>query len=381
VSVARRAWSAGCCAAATALLALAGCGGAEGPKPAELVDIPNAKEVRVLWSAGTGGADGFTFFPALAGEAIYVAGRDGRVARLEASSGREVWRVATEAKLSGGVGASARTVVVATEEGEVIALEAESGKTRWRGRVSTEVLSAPAVGEGLVLVRTIDSRMFGLGEDDGKRRWVYQRAGGSLILRVPAGVAISGDSAYAGFAGGKLVAVSLANGAQRWEATVALPKGSNELERITDVIGTPALVGREVCAAAYQGRVGCYEAANGRQLWARELSSVTGVSVDARYAFVADERGTVHAFDRSNGATLWKQEKLANRQLSLPLAAGAMVAVGDFEGQVHFLSREKGEFLSRYATGGGAVRAAPVALSSAGLLVQTGDGDLYALSP
>jgi outer membrane protein assembly factor BamB len=373
--------NAGCGAALAAALALAGCGGSEGPKPAELVDIPNAKHVRVLWSAGTSSADSFTFFPALVGDAIYVAGRDGRVARLEASSGREVWRVSTEAKLSGGVGAGARTVVVATEEGEVIALEADSGKQRWRGRVSTEVLSAPTVGEGLILVRTIDSRIFGLGEDDGKRRWIYQRAGSALILRVPAGVAISGDSAFAGFSGGKLVAVSLANGAQRWEATVALPKGSNELERITDVIGTPALVGREVCAAAYQGRVGCYEAASGRQLWTRELSSVTGVSLDARYAFVSDERGTVHAFDRSSGASLWKQEKLANRQLSLPVAAGATVAVGDFEGQVHFLSRDTGNFVARYATGGGAVRASPVALTSAGLVVQTRDGDLYALSP
>jgi outer membrane protein assembly factor BamB len=374
------AWRAGCLAAAAAALALAGCSSPSGPKPAELVDLVNPKEVKVLWSAGTSSADDFVFFPALAGDAIYVAGRDGSVARLDAAKGREQWRVSVETKLSGGVGASARTVVVATEEGEVIALEADSGKPRWRGRVSSEVLAAPVVGEGIVLVRTLDNRIFGLGEDDGKRRWVYQRAPGSLILRAPAGVAILGDTAFAGFSGGKLVAVSLANGAQRWEATVALPKGANELERIADVIGTPALLGREVCAAAYQGRVACFEAASGKQLWSRELSSVTGVSVDARYAFVADERGTVHAFDRSNGATVWKQEKLAYRQLSRPLSAGATVVVGDFEGQVHFLSRDSGEFVARYPAGA-AVRAAPLALSGSTLLVQTGNGDLYALSP
>ena len=368
-------------AAAAAALALAGCSsGSGGPTPAELVDLANPKEVRVLWSAGTGSAGAFVFSPALAGDALYVAGRDGRVARIDTANGREVWSVSTDVTLSGGVGASARTVVVATEEGEVIALEADSGKPRWRGRVSSEVLAAPTVGEGLVLVRSIDNKIFGLGEQDGKRRWVYQRAPGSLILRAPAGVAILGDSAFAGFSGGKLVAVSLANGAQRWEATVALPKGANELERIADVVGTPALLGREVCAAAYQGRVACYEAASGRQLWARDLSSVTGVSVDARYAFVADERGTVHAFDRSNGATVWKQEKLANRQLSQPLPAGATVAVGDFEGQVHFLSRDSGEFVARYPAGS-TVRAAPVALTPAGLVVQTLDGGLHALSP
>ena len=372
------AWRAGCLAAAAAL-ALAGCSSTSGPKPADLVDLVNAKEVKVLWSAGTSSADDFVFFPALAGDAVYVAGRDGSVARLDAAKGSEQWRVSTETRLSGGVGAGARTVVLATEEGEVIALEADSGKPRWRARVSSEVLAPPVVGEGIVLVRTLDNRIFGFGEDDGKRRWVYQRAPGSLILRAPAGVAVLGDTAFAGFSGGKLVAVSLANGAQRWEATVALPKGATELERIADVIGTPALLGREVCAAAYQGRVACFEAASGKQLWSRELSSVTGVSVDARYAFVADDRGTVHAFDRSNGATVWKQEKLAYRQLSRPLSAGATVVVGDFEGQVHFLSRDSGEFVARYPAGA-AVRAAPLALSGATLLVQTEDGGLFALA-
>jgi outer membrane protein assembly factor BamB len=54
--------------------------------------------------------------------------------------------------------------------------------------------------------------------------------------------------------------------------------------------------------------------------------------------------------------------------------------VGDFEGQVHFLSRDSGEFVARYSAGA-AVRAPPLPLSGAALLVQTLDGDLYALSP
>jgi outer membrane protein assembly factor BamB len=46
---------------------------------------------------------------------------------------------------------------------------------------------------------------------------------------------------------------------------------------------------------------------------------------------------------------------------------------------VHFLSRDSGAFVARYSTGGGAVRAAPVAISS-GVLVQTQDGGLSALA-
>jgi len=358
--------------------ALAACSGPSGPQPAEVPRLDNAKRVRTLWSTSVGSAQRFTFQPALAGDSVYASARDGTVTRLDQKTGERRWRVGLDLQLSGGVGADEATVAVASEEGEVVALEARDGKVRWRARVSSEVLAPPAVGGALVLVRSIDNRVFAFGADDGKRRWVYQRAPSSLLVRAPAGITIAGGLAFAGFPGGKLVALTLDTGALRWEATVAAPKGATELERVADVMGAPAVQGREVCAAAYRSRVACYDTASGRQLWGRELASLSGVSLDARYAFVADELGAVHALDRSNGQSVWKQDKLAHRQLSTPLAGGEAVAVGDFEGYVHFLARETGVFVARRDTGGGAVRAAPLALG-AGLVVQTESGDVFAL--
>lgn len=358
---------------------LAACGSDPGPKPADPPRIQNAKRVRVLWSANVGAAERFTFLPALAGGSVYAAGRDGTVVRLDEQTGQVRWRAKLEMRLSGGVGADERTIAVASEEGEVAALDPEKGTVRWRARVSSEVLAPPAIGGGMVLVRSVDNRVFAFGADDGKRRWVYQRAPSSLVVRVPAGITISGALAYVGFPGGKLVAIALENGGLRWEATVGAPKGATELERVADVIGEPAVQEREVCAAAYRTRVACYDAATGRQLWGRDVASLSGVSLDARYAFVADERGAVHALDRSNGQSVWKQDKLAHRQLSTPLAGGEAVAVGDFEGYVHFLARDTGTFIARRETGGGAVRGAPRPMR-AGILVQTQDGGLFALA-
>ena len=360
-------------------VAVSACSSPSGPKPAELQPIEKPREVRVLWSARIGGADRFVFTPALVEDSVFAAAREGTVVRLDAAKGTERWRASLNRKLSAGVGASARTVVVATEEGEVIALDAAGGKERWRARVSSEVLAPPALGDGQVLVRSVDNRIFAFGEDDGKRRWVYQRTPASLIVRSPQGIAMVGDTAYAGFSGGKLVAIALSNGGVRWESTVALPKGATELERVTDIVGEPAVQGREVCAAAYQGRVACFELASGRQIWARDLSSLTGVELDARYAFVSDDRGGVNALDRSTGRSQWKQDKLAYRQPSQPGSVGNVVAVGDLQGYVHFLSRDSGAFVARYASGGGPVRAAPVSLPSS-LLIQTQDGTLVALA-
>ena len=335
--------------------AAAACSSPTGPKPAEVPRLENAKRVRTLWSANVGAAERFTFQPVLAGDSVYAAARDGTVTALEQKTGDRRWRVGVDLRLSGAVGADEGTVAVASEEGVVVALEARDGKERWRARVSSEVLAPPAVGGGLVLVRSIDNRVFAFGADDGKRRWVYQRAPSSLLVRAAAGITLAGGLAFVGFPGGRLVALTLDTGALRWEATVAAPKGATELERVADVIGAPAVQGREVCAATYRSRIACYDAASGRQLWGRELAALSGVSLDPRYAYVADELGAVHALDRSNGQSVWKQDKLAHRQLSTPLAGGDTVAVGDFEGYVHFLARETGAVVARRETSGGAV--------------------------
>ncbi len=369
-------------ALAVLLGAVAGCfgGSPSGPQPAALEPLARAEAPRVLWSARVGAAAGFEFSPALAGEAAYAAARDGTVVRLDAADGRERWRATLAARLSGGVGANATTVAVASDDGAVFALDALTGKERWRARVSSEVLAAPRLAGGLVLVRSADSRVHALDEADGKRRWSFQRAPAALRLRTPQGMTVHEDLLYAGFSGGKLVALALDGGALRWEATVADPRGTTELERVTDVVGDPAVVGREVCAAAFQGRVACFDAQSGSLLWARDISSATGVSADARYAYVSDERGAVHALDRTNGRSLWKQDKLAHRQLSRPLPLGAHIAVGDLEGVVHLLARDSGAFEARASTDGSAVRAAPHALAG-GLLVQTQAGGLFALAP
>ncbi len=353
--------------------------GSSGPKPAELPVLTNAQGVKVLWSSSIGAADGFFFSPALTGDGIYAASRSGTVARLDAASGQTKWRVSLGKRISSGVGSDGALVAVAADDGEVFALDAKSGAVKWRARVSSEVLAQPKVSDGLVLVRSADSKIFAFGSEDGKRRWVYQRPAAALIVRSPVGLSVHQGSAYAGFSGGKLVAISLTDGMSRWEATVALPKGATELERVTDMVGDPSAQGREVCGAAYQGRVGCYDIQNGNQLWSREMSTLTGVSFDARYAFVSDDKGAVHALDRTNGRSVWKQDRLAHRQLSLPLPLGTEVAVGDLQGYVHFVARESGAFLGRLATDGSPVRAAPLRLAD-GLLVQTQNGGLFALT-
>ncbi|MDP1612602.1 MAG: outer membrane protein assembly factor BamB [Sulfuritalea sp.] len=345
-------------------------------KPTELAPIQSTAELKILWQGAIGSAGAFTFSPAVVGDSVYAAARDGAVARFD--GGRHIWRIAAGQPISGGVGSDGKLVVVGTPKGEVLAFDAATGRELWKARVSSEVLAAPAVADGLAIVRSGDSRIFGFDAVDGKRRWVYQRSTPTLSLRSNVGVLTAGNVTLAGFPGGKLVAIANNNGAAVWEVAVALPKGSTELERVADVTSSPVISGRTVCAAAYQGRAACFDSSTGNTLWSREMSSSAGLDIDSRYVYVTDDKGAVHALDRNSGASVWKQDKLALRGLSRPLALGAHVAVADYQGVVHLLRREDGAFAARATTDGSAVQAEP-ARFGAGILVQTANGGLYAL--
>jgi len=345
-------------------------------KPTELAVIQPTAELRSLWQAGVGSSGEFSFSPAAVGNSVYTAARDGSIARFD--GGRQVWRATAGQTLSGGTGSDGKLAVVGTPKGEVLAFDAATGRELWKARVSSEVLAAPAVEDGLVVVRSGDSRIFGFDAVDGKRRWVYQRSTPTLSLRSNVGVLMVGRVTLAGFPGGKLVAIANNNGAAVWEVTVALPKGATELERVADVTSLPVESGNTVCAAAYQGRVACFDAASGNTLWSRDMSSSAGLDVDSRYVYVTDDKGAVHALDRSSGASVWKQDKLAQRGLTRPLALGSHIAVADYQGVVHLLRREDGAFAARASTDGSAVRTDPTRFGQ-GLLVQTANGGLHAL--
>ena len=346
-----------------------------GPKPAPLVEVKPTAQLTSSWRANIGEAENYRFQPAVAGEAVLAAAHRGDVARYE--GGRAVWNTRLDKRLSAGVGSDGRLAVVVATDGTVVALDAASGQERWRASVGAEVLAPPAVSANLVVVRASDNRLIALDGRDGARRWIYQRNNPPLALRSFAGVVIEGAVALAGFPGGKLAVINLANGGAVTELSVAVPRGSTELERVADVAGTPVVSRREVCAVSYQGRVACFDTTNGNALWSREFSSSVGMDRDARFVAVTDDRDAVHALDAYSGASVWKQDALARREVSRPLIVGDHVVVGDLEGYVHVLDRTTGAFAARVRAGSAAIAADPVRLKD-GFVVQGKSGEITA---
>ena len=339
--------------------------------PTKLTEIRATVSPRAVWTTSVGKAAGFSFRPDIENGRVYTAAADGVVTVMDESTGRVVTRHDTKKKLSGGVEASGDRVLVGTLKGEVIALDA-NGNTAWTSTVAGEVIAPPAVSKKVVAVRTSDGRIFGLALEDGKRLWVFQRSTPALLLRSDAGVLAIGNDVVAGYPNGKLIALDIDDGKLTWEATVSLPRGATELERIADVAGLPLIDGPRVCAAAYQGKVACFEIQTRNTVWSRDVSTSRALAADAKNIYVVDDTGAVHALDKGTGASVWKQDKLLYRKLSAPAVFGGKVIVGDYEGYLHVLSPDDGAIVGRLATDGSQVNA--LVTTRSGVVVQTDKG-------
>ena len=319
--------------------------------PAELIDFEPTLEIEKIWSDRYGkGVDQLfiALIPALYKSSVFTADRDGRMIALSAETGKEIWAERNKAlRISGGPGTGDGLVYAGTSDADVIARDAETGEEKWVARVSSEILAPPRAAAGTVVVRTGDGKLFGLDSGTGKQKWVYDRTIPVLTLRGTGAPVIHNSIVISGFDNGRLVALDLATGKQQWETRLAVPTGRSDLERMVDIDAEPTIYDNTAYVSSFQASVAAVSVVNGQLEWTREISSYSNLAIDESRVYVTDELGYVWALERDSGASIWKQEALRARRVTGPAVVGNYVVVGDFEGYLHWINRETGDFVHR----------------------------------
>jgi outer membrane protein assembly factor BamB len=369
-----------------AVLALSGCSAFgkkdEELKPVELLDIETTLDVRKLWSLKLGDDAEFLrvmLRPAGDGNRVYAASRDGNVVAVNAESGKKTWEVQLEITLSAGPSVGNGMVVVGSADGLVIVLNVEDGTERWRVDLGGEVLSPALIANDLVIVSTIDNRLRALRGFDGSEAWDLEKQTPALTMRGSAIPAAAGNSVVAGFDSGRLLAADMESGNVLWESLLAPPSGRSDLERLSDIDGQISVVGQDIYAAGYQGKVASVAAESGQLLWAREISTYVGVAADWTSVYTTNETGEVICLARRNGQENWRQDSLLRREPTLPTPFDTAVVVGDLEGYLHFFNKFDGEPVARLRQGSAAISAPPTAIGDR-LYVQSDSGTIAAYS-
>jgi len=348
----------------------------EKPKPKDVVAVKPTIAGRVVWKARTSDVE-FPLSVAVNGNTFTVASSDGTVTALDADKGRQLWSGNAGGALSAGVGSDGRVAAVVTRDGQVVALEA--GKVLWKRPIATRVATAPLVAGERVFVVGVDRSVSAFDALNGAKLWTVQRPGEALTL-AQAGVVTAFKNTLLVGQGPRLAGLDPSSGAVRWEVPLASPRGSNEVERLADVVGPAVRVGDIVCMRAFQAAVGCVNAERGSQVWTKNFGGRQGVAADAQYLYAADGSDRITAWKASTGEVVWTSDAYLNRSLSTPFSLGPAIVFGDFEGYLHFLSADQGVAQLRLETDGSPM-AAPPALSGTTVLVVTREGGLFGLRP
>ncbi|MGW1953925.1 outer membrane protein assembly factor BamB family protein [Streptomyces sp. NPDC001920] len=124
--------------------------------------------------------------PAVTGGGVYLADYLGTVYALDATDGRDRWRIATESRSSTEpVLVAAGHVHVGSGKG-LYTLDAVTGTPKWRFQAGGDIVGAPAVAEGRIHFGSTDHLLYTLKADDGRLRWKLATGGeitGSPVVK------------------------------------------------------------------------------------------------------------------------------------------------------------------------------------------------------
>ena len=359
-------------------LALAGCSlfSSNTRKPAELGPNVALLNVKQTWTQRVGKANP-TLVINVSGNVVTMASADGQVTAVNADTGAELWRAPLGEKLSAGVGSDGKFSAVATDKGYLVVLS--GGKEVWRKRLPNRVYTAPLVAGARVFVQSADRSVLAYDAATGNLLWSQAKTGESLVLRESGVLAAYKDTLVTGVSG-RFVGIDPNNGAVRWEVPIASPRGTNDVERLVELIGGVSRVGSVLCTRAYQMAVGCIDADAAQLRWTVRAEGIHGISGDQEVVAGADANGVITTWQRDGGSVAWTSNRLKYRKLSQPLVLGRSVIVGDSDGVVHMLSKKDGSPLNRFATNNSGISVAPVVAGNT-MVVQTNDGAVYGFQP
>lgn len=348
----------------------------EKPAPSPLPTVSGSLKLQKVWSQTIGPVNS-PLMLSVHGQQVAVASSQGHVALIDGVTGRDVWRLTVGAPIQAGVGGDGQRFAVVTQNNELVAIEA--GQVRWRQTLPALSYTPPLVAGARVFVLAGDRSVTAFDGATGQKLWSQQRPSDPLLLRQAGLLVPVGDTLLVGL-GGRLTAMNPLNGQVRWESLVGSSRGTNEVERLVDLVAGASRMGNSLCVRAFQAAVACVDAQSGRIAWSRPSQGHQGLDGDAQLVFGVESDSKVQAWQRSTGVPSWTQDSLRFRGLSWPLASHQGVVVGDEQGWLHVLSKKDGQPLQQIATDGSAITGQPVQVGPLWVVV-TGAGGVFGIRP
>ncbi len=369
---------------------VAACGGkskktdffGEDPKPSK-PKIQTVTKVEKNWRVGLGGkiqTGDAVLSPVLFGAYIYAASANGQVYKLASETGKQAWKVKLSKEvISAGVGVGGGLVLVGTDQGFVYAFNQADGTIAWKAALSSEILASPVIDNGVVVARTGDGKVFGLSSYDGSVKWTISRQLPKLTLRGESRPVLTQGVVFIGFSDGNMAALQAENGTALWDFPISFPRGTNEIDRLSDIDTNPLIVGDYLYISSYQEVTHALDIRKQVIAWSSDVSSFHSLAYDAAYLYVTDKLGVVHQLDRTDGQKGWSQTDLQYFQVSAPISVGPYILASEGDGGLYVLRKSDGVIVGKHSLGANTIIGEPIVDSDVVYFLDS-DGSLQSIS-
>ena len=199
-------------------------------------------------------------------------------------------------------------------------LDAATGRTVWRRAVGTEMESPPTVAEGRVFAGGLDGTVRALDWKTGRVIWVYHTSGA-----VKSAISLSGGRLYFGDYAGVMYCLRAPDARVMWRSST---NGLSSGFRSGTFYSTPNVRYGRVYVGNTDGKLYSFVASSGRIAWSHSMGGwVYGSpAVWTGLVFEASYDGTFQAMDARTGAVRWSR-KLPYATTASPTVVGRYVYV------------------------------------------------------
>jgi outer membrane protein assembly factor BamB len=253
--------------------------------------------------------------PVSDGKLIYTLDGQARVSAFDVNSGAQVWSVNLDPKIKrdkegfgGGLAVSDGVLFVTSGYRFIAALDAGTGAEKWRKAMDTQLHSPPTVDATQVYATDVDNQIFAFNKDTGDMNWTYQAIAEPARIMKSSSPVAAGDTVYAPFSSGELVALTAKSGDPVWDQVLAQSTRTNALSEIRDIAGRPVLYNGTVFAASHSGAFEAMDARTGNVKWTLDADSVNTPWVAGDAIFLLSLQGELISASRDSGQIYWLKD-------------------------------------------------------------------------
>jgi outer membrane protein assembly factor BamB len=260
--------------------------------------------------------------PVIDGDEIFIVLQSGVVGARRVSDGTSVWEVPLSSDRP--IAVDGGRVYVATSD-RIVALNAADGSKVWS--VPTPTVTAPLVAQGGWVIAATDQALTAFRSVDASQVWTRELAGANVMPTM------EGDNLYVPLADGRLFALDLLTGKDRWLRSYEGPL--SEVLAFSD----------RILFGTGDKFFFCLRASDGERQWERvRLGSVVrGRPIgDENHIYVASMDNTLRAYRRSNGALLW-HPSVPFRPTTGPVLIDAAVIVAGNASELRSFAASNGQ--------------------------------------